>query len=89
MSRDNNVGTILGFVLGAAVGAMTALLLAPKSGAELRGDISEGVGDAMDQVRSSGEHLKRRAQKLVNSAKDRVGDAIDAGQVAYDHAKNA
>ena len=43
MTRENKVGTILSFVLGAAARVVTALLLAPKSGAELRGDIAEGV----------------------------------------------
>jgi gas vesicle protein len=89
MTRERKVGSILSFVLGAAAGAVTALLLAPKSGAELRGEISEGVSDAINQVRSSGKDLKHRAQKLTNSAKARVEDAVDAGQVAYDQAKNA
>jgi gas vesicle protein len=89
MTRENKVGAILSFVLGAAAGAATALLLAAKSGAELRGEIAEGVNDGVNQVRSSGKDLKHRAQKLVNSAKARVEDAVDAGQVAYDQAKNA
>jgi gas vesicle protein len=89
MTRENKVGTILSFVLGAAAGAVTALLLAPKSGTELRGEIAEGVSDGVNQVRSSGTDLKHRAQKLVDSAKARVEDAVDAGQVAYDQAKNA
>jgi gas vesicle protein len=89
MTRETKVGTILSFVLGAAAGAVTALLLAPKSGAELRGEIAEGVNDGVNQVRSSGKDLKHRAQKLVNSARARVEDAVDAGQIAYDQAKNA
>ena len=89
MTRENKVGTILSFVLGAAAGAVTALLLAPKSGAELRGEIAEGVNDGVNQVVNSGKDLKHRAQKLVNSAKARVEGAVDAGQVAYDQAKNA
>jgi gas vesicle protein len=89
MTRENRVGRILSFVLGAVAGAVTALLLAPKSGAELRGEIADGVTDGVSQVRSSGRDLKHRAQKLVNSAKARVEDAVDAGQVAYDHAKNS
>jgi gas vesicle protein len=89
MARENKVGRILSFVLGAAAGAVTALLIAPKSGAELRDDIAEGVTDGVSQVRSSGRDLKRRAKKLVGSAKARVEDAVDAGQDAYDHAKNA
>jgi len=88
MIRKNKVGRIISFVLGAAAGAVTALLLAPKSGAELRGEIADGVTDGVNQVRSSGKDLKRRAQKLVDSAKARVEDAVDAGQVAYDQAKN-
>ena len=88
MSRENKVGRILSFALGAAAGAVTALLLAPKSGAELRGEIADGVTDGVNQVRSSGKDLKRRAQKLVDSAKARVEDAVDAGQIAYDQAKN-
>jgi gas vesicle protein len=89
MTKETKVGTILSFVLGAAAGAVTALLLAPKSGAELRGEIAEGVNEGVNQVRSSGKDLKHRAQKLVNSARVRVEDAVDAGQVAYDQAKNA
>ena len=88
MARENKAGKILSFVLGAGAGAVAALLLAPKSGAELRDDIVEGVNDGVSQVRSSGKDLKRRAQKLVDSAKARVEDAVDAGQEAYDHAKN-
>jgi gas vesicle protein len=87
MTRETKVGTILSFVLGAAAGAVTALLLAPKSGAELRGDIAEGVNDGVNQVHSLGKDLKHRTQKLVNTAKARVEDAVDAGQVAYDQAK--
>jgi gas vesicle protein len=88
MARENKVGRILSFVLGAGAGAVAALLLAPKSGAELRDDIAEGVSDGVSQVRSSSKDLKRWAQKLVDSAKARVEDAVDAGQDAYDHAKN-
>lgn len=89
MTREFKVGRILSFVLGAAAGAVTALLLAPKSGAKLRGEISEGIGDTVNQVRSSAKDLKHRAQKLATSAKAHVEDAVDAGQVAYDQAKNA
>ena len=90
MTTENKVPTILGFFfLGAAAGAATALLLAPKSGAELRGQISEGVGDAVHQVRSSTKELKHRTQKLVSSVRAGVEEAVDAGKTAYEHAKNA
>jgi gas vesicle protein len=90
MTTENRVPTLLGFFfLGAAAGAVAALLLAPKSGAELRDEISEGVGNAVNQVRSSGKDLKHRTQKLVSSVRASVEEAVDAGKAAYDNAKNA
>lgn len=89
MARNHLPQMILTFVVGASVGAAVALLFAPKSGEELRGNIAEGVSDGVDQVRNTGKDLKRRAQKLVELAKDQVQDAIDAGDDAYSHAKKA
>jgi gas vesicle protein len=89
MTRDHKVGTILTFALGAGVGAAAALLLAPKRGEELRADIANGVSDGVDQVRSTGKDLKRRAQKIVALAQDHVEDAIEAGQESYSQAKKA
>jgi gas vesicle protein len=89
MTRDNWPGTILTFVLGVSLGAVAALLFAPKAGEELRGDIAEGVSDGINQVRSTGKGLKQRAQKLADLAKDQVQDAIEAGDNAYNQAKKA
>jgi gas vesicle protein len=89
MRRDRIPGTILTFVLGAGVGAVVALLLAPKSGEELRDDIADGVTESVAQVRSTGRDLKRRAQRAVDLAKEQVHDAIDAGDRADSQAKNA
>lgn len=87
MRRDQTPGAVLTFLLGAAVGAATALLLARKSGKDLRRDIAEGVGDGVDQLRSAGGDLKRRAQKLADVAKEQAQDALDAGDRAYSQAK--
>ena len=89
MTRDNWPETILTFVLGVSVGAVAALLFAPKAGEELRGDIAEGVSDGVNQVRSTAKDLEKRAQKLVDLAKDQVHDAIEAGDNAYNQAKKA
>ena len=89
MNRKQLPGTILTFAVGAGIGAAVALLFAPKSGEELRGDIVDGVNDGVNQVRSTGKDLKRRAQRVVDMAKDQVQDAIDAGDSAYNQAKRA
>ena len=89
MTRDHKVGTILTFALGAGVGVVAALLLAPKAGEELRDDIADGVSDGVNRVRGTGKDLRRRTQKIVALAQDHVQDAIEAGQDAYSQAKKA
>jgi gas vesicle protein len=89
MIRDHKVETILTFALGAGVGAVIALLLAPKAGEELRNDIADGVSDGVNRVRSTGKDLKRRTQKIIALAQDHVQDAVEAGQEAYGQAKKA
>ncbi len=83
MTGENKAGMILTFALGAGIGAVAALLLAPQSGEERRAGIADGVTDRVDRVRDAGKHLKRRAQKIVTHAQDSVGDAIDAGKDVY------
>ena len=89
MKRNGMPGTILPFAVGLGVGAAVALLFAPKAGEELRNDISEGVNDGVNQIRSTGKELKRKVQRLADTAQDqvdRVQDAIEAGENAYSQA---
>jgi gas vesicle protein len=82
-------GTVLPFAVGLGVGAAVALLFAPKAGEELRSDITEGVNDGVNQIRSTGKELKRKVQRLAGAAQDqvdRVQDAIEAGETAYSQA---
>jgi gas vesicle protein len=82
-------GTVLPFAVGLGVGAAVALLFAPKAGEELRSDITEGVNDGVNQLRSTGKELKRKVQRLADAAQDqvdRVQDAIEAGETAYSQA---
>lgn len=87
MTRNHIPETILSFLVGAGIGAVAALLLAPKSGEELRGNLAEGVNDGLNQVRATGKDLKRRAEKVLDLARDQVQDAVNAGNSAYNHAK--
>lgn len=77
-------GLILGTIIGGTIGAITALLLAPKSGAELRQDIREKSVEMYDKttdylytaeqtlgsaVSNTINEGKLRAQSIINSAK--------------------
>jgi gas vesicle protein len=89
MPKDNTPRTILTFVFGAAVGAVAALLFAPKVGEELRDDIGEAVNDGVHHLNRKGKGLMQEAQKLVELAQGHVEDAMVAGENAYNRAKNA
>jgi gas vesicle protein len=79
MPRTDGPGTILMFILGVGVGALAALLLAPKPGEELRSDFAEGVSRGVKHVRRTGKDLRKRARKMVDLPKNRVQAAIELG----------
>jgi gas vesicle protein len=79
MPRTDGPGTILTFILGAGVGALAALLLAPKPGEELRNDLAEGVNSRVKQLRRTGKDLRKRAGEMMDLAKNQVQAAIELG----------
>jgi gas vesicle protein len=86
--NDSKVKTfLLGALIGGAVGAVTALLFAPKSGRELRRDIVDGTTDiydkATDFVSNTIQESKSKAQNLIYAAK-RQADSILNKSSEYD-----
>jgi gas vesicle protein len=88
MARDNYSTSVISFAVGLGIGAVVALLLAPKSGEELRGQITDGASDSLDQATTAVRKVTRRAQRVINDAADRLNSAVDAGTAAYDDAKH-
>ncbi|HYM79983.1 MAG TPA: YtxH domain-containing protein [Candidatus Limnocylindria bacterium] len=87
MHENQNGGQgLAGFVLGAAVGAGIALLLAPCSGQETRSKIS---GAARKLKSEAGHRLEGMTDKIhdvkesVRSTAKDVGAAVSAGRDAY------
>ena len=89
MARDSKAGTILGFLVGIGIGATAVLLLAPQAGDELRDNITGAIGDSVDQLRDRTKDFTRRSQKVVETAKEQVQDAVDQGTDAFKQAKRA
>jgi gas vesicle protein len=71
MENDGGYGFVSGLFLGASLGAMAALLLAPKSGREVRADLYAG-----------GERLKERASVKANDFIGRGEAAIEKAREA-------
>ena len=76
--RESRAGFATGVCAGALLGAGLALLLAPKAGADLRGDINQSVGTLRDAVGRRYRELAARAGVTVDNLQDRVTRATEA-----------
>ena len=75
-SEGSNVGTAVTFLLiGMGAGALAALLLAPKTGKQLRRDLKRGYEDARETLGDWTEEARDR----VKDAKERVRDVAERG----------
>lgn len=76
---SNEGGTVKGFLLGliagGAIGAALALLYAPKSGRELRGDIRKHTDDLVEDAEEYIQTAKSKAVDMINDGKKRA-DAL-------------
>ncbi|MDQ3020911.1 MAG: YtxH domain-containing protein [Bacteroidota bacterium] len=69
-------GLLLGFVTGGIVGASLALLFAPKSGKELRGDIKTKKDEFLDDTSEYLQIAKTKASDLINEGKRKSEELI-------------
>jgi len=70
-------GFLVGTIVGAAIAGATALLLAPKSGQELRKDISNQAKDAKDQATDYAQKAKDQASNYASQAKKQASEYAD------------
>ncbi|MDZ4769164.1 MAG: YtxH domain-containing protein [Chloroflexota bacterium] len=68
---------VLATLLGASAGVIIALLFAPRSGDEIRGELSRTVDRAIDGARSSSENLGETAGRALNQVRERIEDTIN------------
>ncbi|PYU26646.1 MAG: hypothetical protein DMG32_09500 [Acidobacteria bacterium] len=66
------------FFLGASLGVVAGMLLAPKSGEELREDLGDRLNEGAHRVRTAGRTVSRRAQDMASQVQRSVSDAADA-----------
>ena len=72
----SNVGTAVTFLMiGIGAGALVALLLAPKTGKQMRRDLRRRIDDARESLEDFTEDAKDRIQ----DAKDKFQDAVERG----------
>ena len=75
--RDSgdNISTRLTYLLiGGGIGAVIALLFAPKSGHELRGDLADATRKGIDRSREAAQHLGERAGTYYETGRERAAE---------------
>lgn len=89
---EANLSTKLSyFLIGGGIGAVVALLFAPKSGHELRGDIADVTRKGIDRSRETATQLgtkageyyevtRDRASELYSTASAKAGDVADTAR---------
>lgn len=88
-ATDKQAGNMMGVaIVAATIGAVAALLLAPKRGSEMRDDLKgryrdikhkakTKADDMEDKVSEGVEEARSKAKDTVDKAKDKIDDMAD------------
>ena len=81
--RDNgdNISTRLTyFLVGAGIGAVLALLFAPKSGEELRNDIADATRKGIDRSKEAAAQLGAKANEVYDTTRAKATELYDTAR---------
>lgn len=94
MSDDNGASKVAYFLAGMGLGAVVALLFAPRSGKETRDYLTQKAEDGRGYVTTKGREIRGQAEAAVDRARDVVAKqkeqlsaALEAGKQAYQEEK--
>ena len=74
--RNIAVGVLAGIGIGVLVGAVTALLLAPKSGEETRDEVSKSLTDLSDKVNELGKTISYKVTTVVDRTRAQMAQKM-------------
>ena len=77
MDNSGGYGFVSGLFLGATLGAMATLLLAPKSGREMRADLYSGGTRLKQRASSKASDLIGKGQAAVGTAREAARDTAE------------
>ncbi len=73
----SNTKTLLGFVAGAAVGALAGVLLAPDKGSNTRKKIAGKAGDVTDSIKSSFDDFIDGLKNAYNNSQEEAEEIAE------------
>lgn len=79
--EESSATTKLTYLLiGGGIGAVIALLFAPKSGQELRGDIADATRKGIEKGKETASQLQERAGEYYEVTRDKAGELYQTGR---------
>jgi gas vesicle protein len=79
--EDSSVTTKLTYLLiGGGIGAVIALLFAPKSGVELREDIADATRKGLEKSKEAAAQIQERAGEYYEVGRERASDIYQTSQ---------
>jgi len=68
----------IAFFLGATLGLVAGVLLAPKAGEGLRDELNDRLDEGARRIRTAAKNAARRAQEMASEAQEGVSEMADA-----------
>jgi len=84
MAENNNgmlKGLVIGLLAGTAIGSVFALLYAPKSGRELRGDLKEKADEFIGEAETFTRSAKEKSGQMISEARRRSEELLADAKV--------
>lgn len=75
--QQSGNGVLLGAIVGGAIGAVSALLLAPKTGAQLREDLSQACQTIGQKTKDIASTVGQSTRKLATAIKEETSGLAD------------
>ena len=80
-NSSSNIGTAITFLLiGLGAGALAGLLLAPKTGKQMRKDLQRGYEDAKENFDDWAEEAKDRAKEMGDRIRDVAARGVEMAE---------
>lgn len=87
-SQGSNIGTAITFLLiGLGAGALAGLLLAPKTGKQMRRDLQRGYEDAKEGFNDWADEAKDRVREVSDKVRDVASRGVDLAEELRDRAE--
>ena len=82
MFRNDELSGVAYLLIGIGIGVAAGLLLAPRSGEEMREDIRRRTNEGVDYLNQQADKLRDGAEKVVSKGKEWIGRQSESNQSA-------